>query len=103
MRLQIKRGRPPRRMVGELTLAFEQKDFAVSGELVSRGSTRDTAAHDNEIVSIHSLRSAHATAERSRSFQQLPGQNSLMLVVVEEDFSADDAVGDSLGTFDQPP
>src|SRR5260370_16827940 len=58
VRLQIKRCRPPRRMVCELPLAFEQKDFAMSGELGSPGSARDTAAHDNEIVSIPSLRSA---------------------------------------------
>src|SRR6266851_1447575 len=78
MRLQIKRGRSPRRMVCELALAFEQKDFAMSGELVSRGSARDTAAYDNEIVSIHSLRSGHASAKRSRSFQQLSGEYALM-------------------------
>src|SRR5260370_3817426 len=78
MRLQIKCCRPPRRMVCELALAFEQKDFAMSGELVSRGSARDTAAHDNEIVSIHSPRSGHASVKRSRSFQQLSGEYALM-------------------------
>src|SRR5260370_8559031 len=78
VRLQIKRCRPPRRMVCELALAFEQKDFAVSGELVSRGSARDTAADDNEIVSIHSPRSGHASAKRSRSFPQLSGEYSPM-------------------------
>jgi hypothetical protein len=50
-------------MVCELALTFEQKDFAMSGELVSRGSTRNTAAHDNEIISIHSQRSGYASAK----------------------------------------